>query len=396
MDLFVKMSGLHFPNPFILSSAPPTARGDMIKEAFRLGWGGVVTKTIKPDKMALENVSPRFTPLRNSKKSIIGFQNIELLTTRSLKSWLQDIKEIKDEYPENILIASIMAEVKKEDWQELSLAVQDAGADALELNFSCPHGMPEQGVGQAIGQDHQITGEITRWVKKVADVPVIVKLTPNVTDITIVGKAAKDNGADALSAINTVQVLANIDLNTFEPQPSVEGKSTFGGYSGLAVKPIGLRCVAQLASSVELPILGIGGIGNWQHAAEYMLAGASTVQICTAVMLEGYEIISEMKAGLSRYLTDKNLKTVQELTGLALPKLTSHENLSRQYRVTAEINEDSCVAGCNKCVVACSDGGRQAIELNEHKKAVVNESKCDGCSLCSHVCNNNSISMRVN
>lgn len=392
VDLGVEVSGLVFPNPFILASGPPTARGSMIKRAFSRGWGGAVTKTIMPGHMTMENVSPRLATLKNAGGSVVGLENIELISPRPLPDWLRDIQEIKAVFPRNILVASIMAEVVKEDWQALTAAVQEAGADAVELNFSCPHGLPEQGVGQAIGQDPLITGEITRWVVETARVPVIVKLTPNITDITLAGRAARDNGAHILSAINTVQALAGIDLTTFEPLPAVSGRSTYGGYSGLAIKPIGLRCTAQLATGVGLPVLGIGGVSCWQHAAEYILAGASALQVCTSVMFQGYDIVEKMKAGLSAYLAGHRIGSPEELRGRALPKISTHEALARWHQVRAKVDQAAC-RGCGNCMTACRDGGCQAITLNKQNKAVIGEEKCSGCSLCSHTCRWGNISM---
>jgi dihydropyrimidine dehydrogenase (NAD+) subunit PreA len=278
-----------------------------------------------------------------------------------------------------------MAEVSKEQWQQMAISLQEAGADALELNFSCPHGMPEKGLGSAIGQDEELTTLITSWVKTVVSIPVIVKLSPNVTDIGLMALAAERGGADGLAAINTVQSLVGIDLDTFEPQPSVKGFSAYGGLSGPAVKPIGLRCVAQIAQTSRLPISGMGGIRTWKESAEYILVGASNVQICTEVMLKGYGIIKGMTEGLSRYLKSKELREVDGLRGLALPKLTSHESLNRNYRVRPNIDYQTC-NNCGLCVIACRDAGSNALQIND-SKLTLNDEACDGCSLCINLCN---------
>ena len=313
IDLTVDFCGLRLPNPFLLASGPPTADAVRIKRAFVLGWGGAVTKTIPPDDMLITDVSPRLKALRDYKGTIFGLENIELISRKAFSLWLDEIKDIKQCFPQNILIASMMAEVSKEQWQKMAVSLQEAGADALELNFSCPHGMPEKGLGSAIGQDEELTRLITSWVKSVVSIPVIVKLTPNVTDIGRLALAAEKGGADALAAINTVQCLAGIDLDIFEPLPAVNGLSTFGGLSGPAVKPIGLRCIAQIAQASKLPISGMGGISRWEEAVEYILLGSSNVQICTEVMLQGYGIIKGLKEGLTSYLKNKGLMEVSSV-----------------------------------------------------------------------------------
>ena len=391
-NLSTTFCGVHLPNPFLLSSAPPTAYGSMIKRAFAAGWGGAVIKTMKPDNMDIQDVTPRFAVLKSRSGEIIGFENIELITKRPVAVWLEEIREIKQEYPDRMLIASIMSMVVKEGWQDLAKQVEAAGADAIELNFSCPHGMPERGVGAAIGQSPEVSAMITEWVKEAVSLPVMVKLTPNVTSVAIVAKAVYEAGADALAAINTIQCLMGVDLETHMPQPSVDGLSTFGGYSGLAVKPVGLRVVAQLRQSVPLPISGIGGIGSWEHAAEYMLLGAGTVQVCTEVMLRGYGIIDGMVAGLQSYLARQGFRSVDDLVGLSIKKLAEHGALTREARLAAAVDPAKCVV-CGLCARVCDDAGYEAIRL-ENQKIVVDPAKCDGCSLCTIVCPKQAMSMR--
>ena len=384
-NLSVDFCKIKMPNPFILASAPPTSTGEMIRRAFQAGWGGAVIKTMRPDTMIIEDATPRFATLRSNKNEVIGFQNCEMLSKRPLSIWLDEIRALKAEFPDRALIASIMADIKKEEWQELALAVENAGVDAIELNYSCPNGVPEQGLGSAIGQVPAVTKQITSWVKEAVKVPVIVKLTPNVTDIANVGIAAKNGGADILSAINTVQCLIGVDIDTFCPNPDIHGKSAYGGYSGIAIRPIGLKAVAQLASTCEMPIMGIGGIEKWKHAAEYILLGAGCVQVCTAVMLNGYKIIDELTKGLSAYLTSKGFQSIQEIVGIALPQIHDHAGLNKKDKVKVNANTEKCI-GCGKCVISCLDGGYGALSIGVDKKVAVDKTKCDGCGLCPNIC----------
>jgi dihydropyrimidine dehydrogenase (NAD+) subunit PreA len=385
---------LRYVNPFLLASGPPTASGEQIRRAFRLGWAGAVTKTIVPDGMEIRDVSPRFAAWKGPGAGMLGFENIELLSKRDVSYWTGEIAAIRNEFPDRVLIASIMASPDPAQWQALAGAVQDAGASAVELNVSCPHGMPERGVGAAIGQHPDLVAGVTRAVRTVAKVPLIVKLTPNVTDIVPVGKAAIENGADILAAINTVQCLMGIDLESLEPLPAVDGQSTFGGYSGPAVKPVGLRVIAQLAQNFPVPLMGIGGISRWQDAAEYIAAGASAVQVCTAAMWEGAGIIREMNEGLSAYLARKRFAGIGALRGRALPRIVSHAALSRDgVQVAMAGFPDRCIA-CGRCVTACRDGGCHALSLAD-RLVVVDRKTCDGCSLCTLVCPEGVLVMRV-
>jgi dihydropyrimidine dehydrogenase (NAD+) subunit PreA len=382
-DLSIEFAGLKCMNPFMLASAPPTAKGEMIQRAFESGWAGAITKTIALEPAV--DVRPRLARLAMGKRTI-GLENIELISQRELDVWVKDIEEIKRHYPDHILFASLMGAVEREEWHSLIKQVEEAGVDGLELNFGCPHGMPEKGMGSVQGQDPAIAGDITRWAKEIATVSVMVKLTPNVTDIVHIGQGCESAGADAISAINTVSALIGVDLDRLEPLPSVGGASAFGGYSGPGVKPIGLRCIAQLAKGTGLPLSGIGGVANWQDAAEYILVGASTVQVCTAAMFKGYGIVEKMKKGLSTYMEEKGFRSVDAMRGQILPKITAHEELDFEHKVVAAIDEDLCTK-CGLCHAACLDGGWQAIAMesrDDYPRVMVE--RCDGCSLCTHVC----------
>lgn len=378
------IGSLRTHNPFFLASAPPTARPEMIRRAFEAGWGGAVIKTITPDKIIINDVPNRFAALRNARGEILGFENIELLSKRSVEQWLQDIRSLKADFPDELLIGSIMAPVVRQAWQKLAANVATAGVDALELNLSCPHGMPEQGMGHSIGQNAVYVAQVTSWVKAAVKVPVFVKLTPNVTDIAMIARAAAAGGADAIVAINTVQSLASVDLETLTPQPNVYEHTTFGGMSGPAVKPIGLRAVAQIAKAVELPIIATGGISCWQDAAEYLAVGATAVEMTTAVMLNGQDIIENLCNGLTAYLNRKQLCRVDELTGIVLPQIGTHAELSRQP-MRSYVDKDKCIH-CGKCVRSCHDGANEALNMSEDQIPCTDTLLCDGCSLCAQVC----------
>ncbi len=336
-DLGVTVGTLRLENPFILAAAPPTADGKSIREAFDLGWAGAVIKTIKPDELEIAEASPRFSILKDQAGAIIGLENLGMVSRKDIAYWINEIGKIKKTYPRKILIASIMAGVREESWTKLSKMMEQAGADALELNFSCLYGLPEQGLGSAIGQNAAIAATITAWVKNAVAIPVIVKLSPNVTHIDTIATMVQLAGADAIAAINTVQCLIGVNIETFEPLPNVGGFSTYGGYSGLAVKPIGLRCVAQISQGVIVPVYGIGGISKWQDAVEYIAVGASAVQVCTAVMLQGYGIIKPMIEGLAKYMQRKGITSLDDICRRAVPKLISYDSLSRKCFAKAEV-----------------------------------------------------------
>lgn len=390
-DLTTKFAGVTSPNPFWLASAPPTNTGGQVARAFEAGWGGAVWKTLgKP----IENVTSRFGALDYAGRKVMGFNNIELITDRPIETNLKEMYDVKKRFPKNTLIASLMVETR-EEWKTIIKQVEDVGSDAIELNFGCPHGMCERGMGSAVGQEPKVLEKITGWVKEFAKIPVIVKLTPNITDVTVPAEAAKRAGADAVSLINTIKSVINVDLDAFVPTPTVAGKSTNGGYCGPAVKPIALNMVGQIArkSGASLPISGIGGISNWRDAAEFMVMGAGNVQVCTAVMHYGYRIVEDMIRGLSDYMDSKNFKSTSELVGRAVPNFTDWGSLDRSFRLIAKINDETCI-GCNLCVVACDDGGHQCISLNPEYRAdgftrrspIVNEPECVGCNLCALVC----------
>ncbi len=390
-DLRTNLGGIKSPNPFWLASAPPTNSGYQVAHAFEAGWGGAVWKTLGDP---IVNVSHRFAALRHEGSRMFGFNNIELITDRPLDVNLKEIREVKREFPNHAIIASLMLEPNRERWHELVKKVQDAGVDGFELNFGCPHGMAERGMGAAVGQQPELVQMQTEWVKEVAEVPVIVKLTPNITDIRYTARAAVKAGADAISMINTINSLMGVDLDTWNTIPHIDGKGAHGGYCGPAVKPIALHMVGDCARDplVNLPISGIGGISNWQDAVEFMLMGASNVQICTAAMHHGFRIVIDMIDGLNNYLDKKGLSSVADLVGKSVGKYDNWGNLNLNYKVVAKIDDSLCIR-CNKCFIACEDSAHQAIDIvappagSKYKHSVVvDEEECVGCNLCVEVC----------
>ena len=355
-------AGIRCLNPFWLASAPPTNCGEQIMRAFDAGWGGAVWKTIGEP---ITNVSSRYSSIDYMGRRMMGFNNIELISDRPIETNLREMAEAKRRYPKHVVIASLMVASTQEAWHDIVKRSEDAGADGLELNFGCPHGMSERGMGSAVGQVPEYAERITGWVKEVARTPVIVKLTPNITDIRMPARAAKRAGADALSAINTINSITGVDLDTFEPRPMVDGKSSHGGYCGPAVKPIALNMVQQIQADplAVLPLSGIGGVGTWRDAAEFILLGCGNVQVCTAAMHYGYRIVEDMADGLLEWMAAKGFQTIDDFKGLSLPNVREWKQLNLNYRVVAKIHADKCI-GCQLCYTACWDGAHQCIHLD--------------------------------
>jgi len=395
-DLSIDLAGIRSPNPFWVASAPPANTAYQCHRAFEAGWGGLVWKTIGDP---IVNVSSRYSSLDLNGQRMVGFNNIELISDRSPETNFREIAECKKRWPDRAVIASLMTDTR-ENWHEMMKRSLDCGADGVELNFGCPHGMCERGMGSAVGQNPQVIETIVGWVMEAAQIPVIVKLTPNVTDVTKAARAAKKAGANAISLINTINSITQVNLDKMCPEPYVAGKSTHGGYCGPAVKPIALNMVQSCAADpqVQLPISGIGGISNWKDAAEFIALGSTGVQVCTAIMHYGFRIVEDMIDGLSDFLDSKKMKSVNELRGKAVQTVGNWENLNLNYKRIASIDYDKCI-GCNLCYIACEDGAHQAIALvspNGHGlgpgrlpgKAIpqIKEQECVGCNLCSLVC----------
>jgi dihydropyrimidine dehydrogenase (NAD+) subunit PreA len=386
-DLSVDFAGIRSPNPFWLASGPPTNTYGQVARAFDLGWGGAVWKTVGEP---IINVYSRYGSVDLGANRMMGFNNIELITDRTMEDNFREIAEVKRNFPAHALIVSLMVESRREAWHEIVKRTEDTGADGIELNFGCPHGMSERGMGSAVGQVPDYTCQIVEWVKEVARVPVIVKLTPNVTDITYIARAAKRGGADALSLINTINSIMGVDLDSFSPLPSVGGRSSHGGYCGPAVKPIALHLVSAVAGDpqVGIPLSGIGGIHTWRDAAEFLSLGATTVQVCTAVMHYGFRLIEDLADGLSNWMDERGYRRVADFAGRAVPNVVKWEDLDLNYFTVASIDYDKCIE-CELCYAACEDGAHQAIRRkgrgNGHAVEIIEEA-CVGCNLCSLVC----------
>lgn len=410
-DLRINFAGIRSPNPFWLASAPPSNSGRQVHRAFEAGWGGAVWKTIGAPVL---NVSNRYGAWHYGGQKMLAINNVELISDRPLEVNLGEIAEVKRVWPERAVVVSAMVESKPETWYDIIRRIQDTGADGIELNYGCPHGMSERGMGSAVGQVPEYCEQITRWVMEVAQIPVIVKLTPNISDIVMPARAAVAAGANAVSLINTLNSIIGVDLDTLEITPNIGGKGGHGGYAGPAVKPIALNMLSALGrdpivGGSKLPISGMGGISTWRDAAEFLLLGASSLQVCTAVMHYGFRIVEDLCDGLSNWMDEKGFANVSDVVGQSLHRVSDFNNFDLSFRAVARIDQQKCIR-CNLCYVACNDTAHQCIDLiakdgdvvqplsydiraNGKEEAVhsrpsvhVREQDCVGCRLCYNVC----------
>ena len=348
-SLAVTVNGLHLPNPFIIASGPPGTNANVIAKAFDEGWGAVVCKTVCLDASKIINVAPRYARMRSAShpREIIGWENIELISDRPFDLWLREFRELRKAYPDRVLIASVMEECRRETWIEIISRCEDAGVDAFELNLSCPHGLPERKMGSAMGQDPPTVHEVCSWVRSTTKKPFWAKLTPNITDITQPGAAALAAGASGLSAINTILSVMSINLDTLRPEPTVEGCSTPGGYSYKAVRPIALRMTMELAQMMrqnhhhDCSLSAMGGVDSGEDAAQFILLGANSVQVCTGVMIHGYSMIHELKAGLLRFMQEHGFESIEAFRGASLQYFTTHSNLVEKQRASRAAERNS-------------------------------------------------------
>jgi dihydroorotate dehydrogenase subfamily 1 len=351
-DLSITVDGLKLPNPFVIGSGPPGTNANVIAKAFDEGWGAVIAKTISLDASKVVNVAPRYARMRVGTKpneTIVGWENIELISDRPFQVWLDEFKKTKDKYPKGILIASIMEEYNKDAWVEIVEKCQDVGVDAFELNFSCPHGLPERKMGAAMGQDCEVLGTVCSWVNAASKVPVWAKMTPNITHIEEPARAALRNGCEGIAAINTILSVMGVDLKTLRPEPTVEGYTTPGGYSCKAVRPIALRMVMECARMMkaEFPkasLSGIGGVETGEDAAQFILLGASTVQVCTGVMIHGYGMVKELCRGLAAFMDQHKFNRIEDFRGHSLQYFTTHADLVQRQK-TAKAMEAAAANG---------------------------------------------------
>ncbi len=390
-NLHTTFAGIASPNPFWLASAPPTDKAYNVNRAFEAGWGGVVWKTLGEAGPPIVNVNgPRYGALLTPDRRMLGFNNIELITDRDLELNLSEIAQVKRDWPDRAMVVSLMVPCEEQSWKAILPRVADTGADGIELNFGCPHGMSERGMGAAVGQVPEYIEMVTAWCKQYSKLPVIVKLTPNITDIRQPARAAKKGGADAVSLINTISSIMGVDPKSLTMSPATGGRGSHGGYCGPAVKPIALNMVAQIAQDQQtsnLPISGIGGIGSWRDALDYIALGAGNVQVCTAAMVFGFKIVQDMSDGLSNYMDEMGFSSIDAFRGRALPSVTEWRYLNLNHISKAVINQDSCIQ-CGRCYIACEDTAHQAITAvkDGQRHFEVKEDECVGCNLCVTVC----------
>jgi len=388
-DLTTEFLGIKSPNPFWLASAPPTDKEYNVRRAYEAGWGGVVWKTLGSEGLPVVNVNgPRYGAIYGADRRLLGLNNIELITDRPLQTNLEEITRVKKDYPDRALIVSIMVPCDEASWKAILPLVEETGADGIELNFGCPHGMAERGMGSAVGQVPEYIQMVTEWCKQYYSKPVIVKLTPNITDIRNPARAAFAGNADAVSLINTINSITSVDLDLMAPQPTIDGKGTHGGYCGPAVKPIALNMVAEIARDPQThgkPISAIGGVTTWRDAAEFMVMGAGNVQVCTAAMTYGFRVVQEMISGLSQWMDEKGYTSTADFIGQAVPNVTDWQHLNLNYVAKAKIDQDACIK-CGRCYAACEDTSHQAILMKEGRVFEVNDAECVACNLCVDVC----------
>jgi dihydropyrimidine dehydrogenase (NAD+) subunit PreA len=385
VDLSITFCGISFDSPFVLAASPCTDDVDMVRKAFQAGWAGAVLKTTSVEGTPVDLVYPMMVGLDHEGKRVFGLGNIDLISQHHIDEIEGRVRILKEEFPQKVVMASMMA-ATKEDWMGVAQSLSASGVDLIECSFSCPQGTLGAKPGFMLGQDPSLVREVTSWVKEGAgETPVVIKITPQVSDIVEVARAVKEGGADGICASNTIPSLMGIDLETFVPHPQVNGKSTYSGLSGPAIKPITLRVIAEISRQVQIPVTGTGGASDWRDAAEFMLVGARTVQFCTAPMHYGFRIIADLADGLERYLERMGMRSPEELVGKSLPFITSHEGLSREKKVVSRIRSELCIKD-DLCYLACRDGGHQAIELDQNRLPLIDQEKCVGCGLCLAVC----------
>ncbi len=383
LDLSVSFLGIELENPFILSAAPSTDELDIACAGLDAGWAGVILKTTSVEGNPVSLAYPMMSTMDWAGRRLVGMGNIDLISEHHIDVVEKRVAILKSEFGSKLIAASIMGQ-KQEDWQSLVQRLKDAGVDLIECSFSCPQGSMGERPGAMLAQSAEATEKVTGWVKEAAgDLPVLIKITPQVTDVVEIAQAVKNGGADGLTASNSVPALMGVDIETFVPAPSLDQYSTYSGLTGPAIKPLTLRTVAEIARHVDIPISGNGGISTWKDAVELFSVGARNIQICTAVMHYGFRIVDDLKSGLSNYMKRRGFGRVSDIVGKALPHIVDHDSLPRRT-VKSRIKSDLCI-GCGVCYVACRDGGHLAISMDD-RQPVVDDDKCVGCGLCMLTC----------
>jgi len=385
--------GFPLENPFILAAAPSTDRLDMVQAAFAAGWAGAILKTTSVEGNPVNLAYPMMTSLTHEGKRLFGMGNIDLISEHHIDRVEYNVRALKKEFPSKLVAASIMAG-RKEDWQHLVERLERAGVDLIECSFSCPQGNIGEDPGKMLAQSVAATEMTARWVKEASRrVPISIKITPHVTDILDIVRAVKRSGCDAVTASNSLQALMGVDIRSFVPFPQLDGRSTYSGMTGPAIKPVTLRTIAEIARSVDIPIMGTGGASDWSDAVEFMAVGAGVVEFCTAVMHHGFGIVDDLRSGMSHYLEEMKLSSPADIIGKALPHLVAHDDLPRRT-IRSRIDEHTCI-GCEVCYLACRDGGHMAIDRTAGRVPRVDRDRCVGCGLCEHVCPERCITMET-
>lgn len=387
VDLGVRFCGKKLRNPFLLAASPSTDNKEMIARSFDIGWAGAVLKTTSLISEEVSIAYPIMSSLQQGHR-MIGLHNIDLISERHIDQIANDVVWLKNRFPEQHVIVSIVGNTHQ-DWIDLVRISEQAGADLIEVSISCPQGAMlegEEAQGWIISQDPKLTEKVTRWAcEATTHVPILVKLSSNVTDIKSIASAVERGGAQGITAIDSPEGVVGVDLDNLSPLPSVQGFSSRGGFTGRAIKPITLRCIADIAQAATIPISGVGGIYDWQDAVQFMLLGSTTLQVCTSVMHRGFGIIDDLCDGMTRWLEQKGYSSPMDIVGLSLKRLLEHDGLPHGIKVYSQIDQETCIH-CGLCYVACRDGGHQAIKFYPNRTAQVVEKKCVGCGLCAQVC----------
>jgi len=384
-NLSILFLGVRCENPFFLASSPAASSYDKVARAFEAGWGGAFFKTV--GIFAANECSPRFDVLGDKGTPWRGFKNMEQISDKPLEQNLEYMRRLKADFPEKVIVASIMGR-NEDEWRYLALMCEQAGVNLIEGNFSCPQ-MALSGTGSDVGTNPDLVRRYTKAVTETTKLPFIAKMSPNITDITAPAIAAVESGAKGIAAINTVKSITNLDLENMTGMPIIEGKSSISGYSGAAIKPIALRFICELRQSEKLhgaELSGSGGIETWRDAAEFLLLGCRNIQVCTAVMQYGNHIIKDFISGLSHFMDERGFKSIDDFVGLAAANIVPAEKLNRDFQVLPDFNNESCI-GCGRCYISCRDAARQALEWNStERKPILQKDKCAGCHLCRNVC----------